>query len=169
MPQPKFPISKIDQVCIVVKDLDATVRRYWAELGIGPWRIYTYGPGVLKYMTLDGRPAEYRMRVALTTVGPLIYEIIQPLSDNTIYSRFLRERGEGLHHLGIIVDDLETAAPELERLGYRMIQSGGGHGKHGDGGFAYFGTEDGLATIIELITLPKERIAPEAVYPPEPS
>lgn len=41
-PTPVF--SGIMQVGIVVRDLDATVRRYWHELGIGPWRIYTIDP-----------------------------------------------------------------------------------------------------------------------------
>jgi hypothetical protein len=43
MPNTLLGISSIDQVAVVVHDLDAAMERYWSELGIGPWAVYTYG------------------------------------------------------------------------------------------------------------------------------
>lgn len=47
-------IASIDQVAVVVRDLDAAMARYWAELGIGPWDVYTYGPRRCSTMTFRG-------------------------------------------------------------------------------------------------------------------
>ena len=41
--QPLF--RKVLQVGLVVRDSEATARRYWEEFGIGPWRFYTLDPG----------------------------------------------------------------------------------------------------------------------------
>lgn len=90
----------------------------------------------------------------------------EPLKGPNIYEEFLAEHGEGMHHVGIWVDDLDAAVTELESRGYAMIQSGR-TGVHGDGGFAYFETAGPLATTIELIELPSERKPPDAVYPPD--
>ena len=46
------------------------------------------------------------------------------------------------------------------------MQSGRGYGRLGDGGFAYLDTERELGLILELIEIPKERIPPEAEFPP---
>ena len=33
------------QIALVVRDLDATMRTYVHEYGIGPWEIYEFNPG----------------------------------------------------------------------------------------------------------------------------
>lgn len=156
----------INQVALVVEDLDAAVRRYWERFGIGPWRIYTYQTPLLKQMTYRGRPHDYRMRLALAQMGDVMIELIQPLSDENIYVEHLRRKGPGLHHVGVVVPSVDEAVTDAERAGFRVLQSGRGHGLRGDGAFTYMDTEDVLGMIVEFIEFPKERVAPEAVYPP---
>lgn len=161
-----FAPAKIDQVALVVNDLNEAVRRYWEHLGIGPWRIYTYQPPLVKEMTYRGRRQDYRMRLALAQAGEIILELIQPLSEENIYVEQLARKGPGLHHLGIIVPSVAGAVAEAAKSGFAVLQSGRGYGKNGDGAFAYLDTEDFLGVIYEVIEIPKERIAPEAVFPP---
>jgi methylmalonyl-CoA/ethylmalonyl-CoA epimerase len=156
----------INQVALVVEDLDAAVRRYWERFGIGPWRIYTYQAPLLKRMTYRGRPQEYRMRLALAQMGEVMIELIQPLSEENVYTEHLRQKGPGLHHVGIVVPSVDDAVAEAARSGVPVLQSGGGHGLRGDGAFAYMDTENALGMIVEFIEFPKERVAPEAVFPP---
>ena len=156
----------INQVALVVEDLDEAVRRYWERFGIGPWRIYTYQAPLLKQMTYRGRPHVYRMRLALAQMGDVMIELIQPLSDENVYVEHLRQKGPGLHHIGVVVPSVDDAVGDAERSGFRVLQSGRGHGLRGDGAFAYMDTEDVLGMIVEFIEFPKERVAPEAVYPP---
>jgi len=162
---PHGPV-RFNQVGYVVRDLDAAVRAYADRLGIGGWILYTYGAPMLKDMTYRGRPQPYRMRLAIARCGDLQLELIQSLEGPNIYEEFLSRHGEGVHHFGIFVPDLAEGVRAMERQGYTMIQSGGRHGKLGDGGFAYFETEGLFGTTLELIQPPKERVPPEATYPP---
>jgi methylmalonyl-CoA/ethylmalonyl-CoA epimerase len=162
---PRFPIGQLDQVGIVVRDLEAAMRAYHDLLGVGPWRVYTYGPGLVKDMTYRGRRQDYTMRIALTTLGSWIVELVESIEGPNIYEEFLERHGEGLHHVMTIVDDFDAAVARLQSLGYELIQSGRGFGRTGDGGFAYFDTTAELGIILEVVSIPKERVDPELVYP----
>jgi methylmalonyl-CoA/ethylmalonyl-CoA epimerase len=161
-----LPLTHIDQIALVVRDLDAAVRRYWETLGVGPWRMYTYGRPLVREMTYRGRAQEYRMRLALAQVGSLVIELLQPLSGDNIYVEHLDRKGEGLHHVGVFVPSFDEAVAEAQRQGFAVLQSGRGYGRHGDGGFAYLDTEALLGVIVELIEVPRERVPPEAEFPP---
>ncbi|HLW59128.1 MAG TPA: VOC family protein [bacterium] len=161
-----FPLSRVDQIALVVRDLDAVMRRYWETLGVGPWKVYTYGPPLVREMTYHGRRQDYRMRLALAQAGAQTIELIQPLSPPNIYADHLDRKGEGLHHLGVFVPALDEAVADAQRRGFAVLQSGRGYGRLGDGGFAYLDTEALFGVILELIEIPRERVPPEAEYPP---
>jgi len=159
------PLTEINQVALVVRDLDAAMKRYWEQLSVGPWKVYTYGPPLVREMTYRGKRQDYRMRLALAQTGSTMLELIQPLSDQNIYVEHLERKGEGLHHLGIFVPSLDQAILEARQKGYTVLQSGRGYGRFGDGGYAYFDTEAQFGVILELIEVPKERVPPEAEFP----
>ncbi|MGC9348165.1 MAG: VOC family protein [Anaerolineae bacterium] len=157
----------VAQVAIIVEDLDAAMKTYWELFGIGPWHIYTYGRPLVKEMTYHGEPADYRMRIALSYLGPTRIELIQPLEGNTVYEDFVQEHGYGVHHFGVLVDDIEAALAKAEAAGLTMTMDGAGFGLDGDGHYAYLDTEEKLGVTLELIERPKQRVKPEGVYPPE--
>ena len=156
----------IAQVALVVEDLDAAVENYWRLCGIGPWHFYTYEAPLLKRMTYMGEPVQYSIRLALSYVGALRLELIQYRSGPTIYRDFLLKKGYGVHHFGLLVDDMHEAIRQAEASGYKVIQDGTGFGLDGDGHFAYLDTEDELGITLELIQRPKGRVQPEKIYPP---
>ncbi len=158
-------ISSVDQVAVVVRDLDASMKRYVEEFGIGPWRVYTFSPDWIEGMTFRGQEQGYSMRLALADVGGMMYELIEPVQGPNSYQEFLDEHGEGLHHLGYFVDDLDVAIKEMESKGYGPLQSGRGIGTKGEGGYAYFETESALGHIVEAIEMPQEMPPPEKTYP----
>ena len=162
---PPFPVPALHQVGVIVRDLEQAMRNYWERFAIGPWRVYTYGPPLVKEMTYHGRRQDYRMRIALCWVGPLMIELIQPLEGPSIYEDFLREHGEGPHHVLTYVDDFDAAVRGMAERGYAMLQSGRGYGVHGDGGYAYFDTVAELGLILEVSQVPTERVPPELIYP----
>ncbi|MCD6290428.1 MAG: VOC family protein [Anaerolineae bacterium] len=162
-----FLKNGIAQVGIIVPDLDQAVKAYWERFGIGPWHIYTYGKPLVKRMTYRGRPAEYRMRIALSWIGSLRIELIEMLEGDTVYAEFVKEHGYGLHHFGVLVDDMEEALAQAEKAGLAMTQDGAGFGLDGDGHYAYLDTEKEIGVTIELIERPKRRVPPERIYPPE--
>jgi methylmalonyl-CoA/ethylmalonyl-CoA epimerase len=166
-PGAPFPLEDVAQICIIVPDLEEAVESYWRVFGVGPWHIYTYAKPLVRRMTRHGEPAEYRMRVALSHIGSMRIELIEPLEGDTVYAEFVARHGYGVHHLGVLTQDMAASIERAEQAGLNMTQDGAGFGPDGDGHYAYLDTEDLIGTTIELIERPKRRRPPEAVYPPE--
>lgn len=162
-----FLQNGIAQIAFVVKDLDATVEQYYKLFGIGPWHFYTYEKPLVSHMTREGTPANYAMRVALSYFGTMRVELIEQKSGDTVYTDFIRDHGYGIHHLGVLVDDMEEAIHQAEQAGFHVTMDGAGFGLDGDGHYAYLNTEASIGTTIELICRPKGRRVPERIYPPE--
>ena len=158
-------MRSVDQVAVVVRDLDAAMKRYAEQLGIGPWDVYTYGPHMLHTMTFRGENRPYVMKLALAFVGDTMYELIESLEGPNIYEEFLNERGEGLHHLGYYVDNIDDEIAEMAAKGYALLQSGRGFGVAGDGAYAYFDTERDLGCIVEAIERADALPQPDYRYP----
>ena len=156
----------IAQVAILVKDLDETVKNYWTIFGIGPWHFYTYARPLVSQMSYHGRAADYKMQIALSQIGPMRIELIEAKEGDSIYADFIREHGYGVHHFGILVEDMNDALAQAHSAGFNMIQDGSGFGLHGDGHYAYLETEEPLGVTLELIQRPKARVKPEKIYPP---
>ena len=102
---PNSIIGQTRQICIVTRDLDACVRSYADRMGIGPWWVQEYAPPVLTDRHYRGGPGQFSMRLALAWTGDLNWEIIEPLEGPSIYHEFLEEHGEGLQHVGFLLQD----------------------------------------------------------------
>ena len=90
------------QIGIVVRDLDASLRRYVEDYGIGPWQVHEFDPESAEDMHEYGQPVERPgrgavTRFATTMVGQVMWELIEPLDEESIWARFLAEKGEGVH------------------------------------------------------------------------
>ena len=158
-------MKSVDQVAVVVRDIDTAMEHYTNELGIGPWAVYTFSPDWID-MTFRGKEQGYTMKLALAQLGPVMYELIEPVEGPSSYEEFLNERGEGLHHLGYFVEDIDAEIKNMESKGFALIQSGRNFGKEGGGAYAYFETEASLGHIIEAIELPASGLPdPERTYP----
>jgi catechol 2,3-dioxygenase-like lactoylglutathione lyase family enzyme len=156
------------QIGIVVRDLEASVRRYVDDYGIGPWSIYDFGPDDVRDQTHDARPAEFGFRAALSRIGSVQIELIQPLDDVSDYAVFLQTRGEGVHHIALeLADPLPDALEELEANGRRVLQGGTIDGLT----HAYISTDEDLGFIAEIgEEAPGAALRPpDAVFPNEVS
>ena len=105
------------QIGMVVRDLDATLRTYVDDYGIGPWQIYEFNPGNAKDLREHDQPVGRSWRLAVTMVGQEMWELIAPLDDESVYARFLAERGERVHHIAVATPSFDDAlAPEQARF-----------------------------------------------------
>ena len=120
----KSPFSNIMQVGIVVKDINKAMEHF-SSLGIGPFKVSPRG-AVPAYIDLKtrGKPADYKMEIRFAQVGNVEIELIQPLEGESIHKDFLEEKGEGLHHLGFSVDDLDGEEAKLVEQGFKVLASG---------------------------------------------
>ncbi len=161
MREPVFTETK--QICVVVRDLDETMRRYVDDYGIGPWEIYEFGPETLTESRKDGRPSDAAWRLAVTMVGSVQWELIQPLDDSSSYAEFLAAKGEGVHHVAVGAPSFEHAVDVAAGHGRRVLQDGVYEGAT----FAYLSTDEDLGVITEVFDWPSDlpRQEPDAVYP----
>ncbi len=58
-------------------------------------------------------------------------ELLEPLSDNSPISKFLDKRGEGIHHICFIVDDIQSALNRLKEQGVQLIDESPRPGAYG--------------------------------------
>ena len=96
-------IREITQIGLVVDNLDAYIKRYTEEYGIGPWEVVRFGKELFPGLLIDGKPGELEMRCAFCKVTGFEIELIEPISES-IFSNFLRENGPGIHHVAIESD-----------------------------------------------------------------
>ena len=151
--KPVLQVKGLFQVGIVVRDLDESIRLYRELLGIGEWADMEIPSEIFTTLTYNGKPVKNAcFRTAMADIGTIQIELIQPVEGNLPHSDFLKEHGEGLHHLGHIhVPDIEAAVRDLEALGFPCTFAGSTESTK----FAYMDMTQALGVIVELIEVPQ--------------
>ena len=156
MQEPVF--NETLQLGIVVRDLEATVRRYEDDYGIGPWRFDRIDLGAANDYREYGEPVERSNRIAIAMVGRVMWELIEPLDEDGIYARFLAEKGEGVHHVAVATPDFDETVARAERKDGVMLSC-----KHSGIDIAYLDTLRDLGVIIEIASgMPGDGELPDA-------
>lgn len=160
----KVTAKQMHQICVVVRDIQAAVERYWNLFGIGPWQFYTFKAPELTEPMIHGKPQPYSMRIAVAYIGEVQWELIQPLTGPSIYQEFLDERGEGVHHVALGVDHYDDTIAAMKKEDVDVLMSGCWNGVE----YGYLDSEKNLGVIVELFKYPAEFVMPEpeATYPP---
>jgi methylmalonyl-CoA epimerase len=98
----------VDHVGVAVKNLDEAISVYRDVLG---FRLE--GVHVL---------TERKVRVAFfSTGGETNIELLEPIGSDSPVAKFLKSRGEGIQHVAVRVDDIETALAELKSKGVMLV------------------------------------------------
>jgi len=95
--------KRIDHIAIIVHNLEQALHFYHDTLGITPSEIKDI-------------PTE-QVRIAFLPLGGpegSQIELIEPTTSNTSLHAFLDKRGEGLHHICLEVDNIDTALQEMQ-------------------------------------------------------
>ena len=117
-------VRKIVQIAHVVKDIENSMKKYHEILDIGPWSVYTFAPPALRECTFMGKPSDATWALAIAWVGDIQFELMQPLSGESVYTHFLDKKGEGIHHIKEWVDDCAAEIEKYRKKGIGVIQSG---------------------------------------------
>jgi len=123
---PAVPMT-ITQIAVVVADIKSALRSYTENLGWGPWSVFEYAPPLLHDTVVHGKPCEFRMIGAETTVDGLGFELIQPVSGPSIYQEFLDTHGEGVQHIACMkhsIDDSEALKKHWSERGAEILMGG---------------------------------------------
>ncbi|UCD08573.1 MAG: VOC family protein [Dehalococcoidales bacterium] len=116
-------------VAVVVRDLESTIKRL-EELDFGPF-IHPDEPPGAEGLFYKGKPLESDFKALAVRIGNMQIEIIQPDDKPNPWKEFLDTRGEGIHHIGFQVDDVEGEVERLTGLGADVPLIGKQSGKTG--------------------------------------
>lgn len=106
---------------IVVGDFEAVGACYQKLLGVPRWYVRET---VSQPAPWDRAAGSGRLRIAYGRTPGQTIELIQPLEGETFASIFLRERGEGMQHLGFWVPDLQEAVRQALERGATLSHAG---------------------------------------------
>jgi methylmalonyl-CoA/ethylmalonyl-CoA epimerase len=141
----KSPFSNLHHLSIAVRDMDEAIR-FYTSIGIGPFEDY---PPLKEYTKIDV-PDEVgfrNLKIKVVQIGPIQIQLIQPGEGKSLYKDFLEKKGEGVYHLGFVVDDVDRSEAELKKRGLKVLSSG----RREDGsGFSYLDTA-GKGGVVLLI------------------
>ena len=98
---------KIDHIGIATRGIDEAAR-FWRE-------------ALALDITETEEVAEQKVRVAMLAIGESRIELLEATSDDSPISKFLENRGPGIHHIAVRVDDIRGALARLKQSGARLI------------------------------------------------
>lgn len=146
----EFSYTKLHHVGLVVKDIDKTID-YLESIGIGPFKVDN---GERKFTIqfkgeLHGKPAEWETTISNAQLGDVQLELLEPTRGPQALKESLDAAGEGLHHIGFLVDNLDNAIEEGAKNGLKIWTIS----KRDDGpSFLYFEPTEIGGMAIELRT-----------------
>jgi methylmalonyl-CoA/ethylmalonyl-CoA epimerase len=98
---------RIDHIAIVVKDLESALKNFKNVISID-------------HIDLEDVPTE-KVKVAILKLEDTKIELVQPLEPDSPISKFLTEKGEGIHHLAITADDIEKDVERASSNGAKIL------------------------------------------------
>lgn len=149
MATPLLGNNVINQIALVVHDIEATSKAYAQLLGIAQPEWFLAGPPELTQVIYKGQPSKAESKLCFLNTPSVQIELIEPNEEPSTMRDFLNQRGEGVHHLALDVDNLEQGLKRLEQQGFLLEQQG--NFVSGKGRYAYVDTKKSCKTIIELL------------------
>ena len=138
------------QLGIVVKSIDRSLPYYSKVLNIKPWYRAEIEKSEIYY---KDKQIELELDLAIGYSGALQFELIEVgKGERNIYTDLMEKQGEGLHHIGFVVSNIDRGVNALQKYGFQSLQ----HGTLKTKGkaitrFAYFDSIERCGYIIELI------------------
>ncbi len=127
-------IGPLHHVAVVVRSIEEALPRYRSLFGLEP----------------EAEPmifAAQRVRLCFLPTGPqpaARIELVEPIDDDSGVARFLATRGEGLHHLCLLTDDLPASLEALAAREAELIDREPRPGAHGTVAFVHPRTLNGI-------------------------
>ena len=139
--------NSICQVGVVVKDIDASAKRYAKIFGVDVPEVIITDVAEVAHTELRGQSTPARAKLAFFKMGQLSLELIEPLGGPSTWKEFLDQHGEGVHHLAFEIKDTDGVVKNLEAEGLPVLQ----RGDYTGGRYTYVGSEAALGTVVELL------------------
>ena len=123
-------IKRIDHVAVAVKNVDEAVANFEKLFGLKPAKIEEV--------------PDQGVKAALIHIGDTELEFIEPVNPESGVAKFLENKGEGIHHICLEVDDTDAELQRLEADGAKLIDKQGRKGLAGRIGFIHPKSVNGI-------------------------
>ena len=143
-----FRQLKVDQLGFVYKDIEKQAKIMEEIYGLSKFLITPVGEAPTEY---KGTKSRTKARLGFSQLGDIQIELIEWREGDSPYKDFIEQGKEGLHHIGIYVDDIDPYISDFKRKGIEVLYSG----TIGKGRFAYMDTEQTFGFIVEFILRPQ--------------
>ncbi len=114
----------ICQVALVVRDIKKTAESFAEVLGLPMPEIFSIPPAEEAHTRFRGKATKTRAKLAVFNLGAIVLELTEPDAEPSSWKDFLDTHGEGVHHIGFMVDDLPKTLSFLEKRGMPERHSG---------------------------------------------
>lgn len=139
------PFRNPHHICLAVSDIERTAG-FYESVGIGPWKPLPRMPDLTE-LAGPAPDAFHDLTYRWTTIGDLQLQLVQPGAGRTPQGDFLAAHGEGVFHMGFVVDSVDDAEAEAGERGLDVIL----RGRRADGtGFSYFDTYDAAGVTLQV-------------------
>jgi len=101
-------IKRIDHVAIAVRDADQATQQFVNLLNAVPIRTEVL------------REKAGTVKVSYLQIGENVLSLVQSMDPDGFINQHIVKHGEGLHHMGLEVDDLEEFIAEVESKGFKI-------------------------------------------------
>ncbi len=101
-------IKRIDHVAIAVRDVEQAIQQYVGLLNARHVRTETL------------KEKAGMVKVAYMQIGENILSLVQSLEPDGFINQHIEKHGEGLHHMGLEVDNLDEFVSQVEGRGYKI-------------------------------------------------
>jgi methylmalonyl-CoA/ethylmalonyl-CoA epimerase len=117
----QLELPEVSQIGVVVEDLDRVASFLESSFGLGPFRVEEVeAPNVWD----RGQEKHIKARLGFAMMGQVELELIHIVEGDSVHLEFLRQHGEGIHHLGFRVEDFEAKLERAKAMGFEVLQTG---------------------------------------------
>jgi methylmalonyl-CoA/ethylmalonyl-CoA epimerase len=145
-------LTRLDHVGIACRDLRRAIDMYRETFGLGVVSLEeNEEQGVREAMLAVGAAGFAGAGPGSRGVGYI--QLLEPLSPDTPVGRFIARRGEGIHHVGYGVANIEEALATVAGTGIRLVDERPRHGSMG-ASIAFLHPADLGGVLTELVQSP---------------
>lgn len=132
-------IREIDHIAIAVHNLDEASTRLRKILGS-------------EILTREKVESE-GIEAVMFQIGSTKIELVCPLSEDSVVAKFLRKRGEGMHHIAVGVDDIDIEIARLKEENVKLVNEKAREGAMGRR-VAFIHPKSTSGVLLELVETP---------------
>ena len=131
--------KRVEHVAIAVNNMAEVISLFQDKLG-------------LKLEYEENLP-QYNTKLAMFPVGETYLELLEGTAQSSDVSKWIGERGQGLYHICLEVEDIDGALAELKAKGVRLLDEQPRIG-HGGARIAFLDPKSTANVLVELAELP---------------